>query len=147
MIDIPERLLRFYVDGDSGCWVWHAALTTGGYASVWDPGRKKVEYGHRAMYEALVGAIPAATLDHLCDNRSCVNPAHLHPSSHRTNILRGTSPSAVAARRDCCPHGHPFDAENTYMYRGYRVCRECRRRNLRAWYRRHIEATAAEEMP
>jgi len=29
--------------------------------------------------------------------------------------------------RERCPRGHPFTPENTYEYRGARLCRTCRR--------------------
>lgn len=42
-------------------------------------------------------------------------------------------PAAVAGRRrrTHCVHGHPFNAANTLMYDGARVCLECRRRRSR----------------
>lgn len=36
-----------------------------------------------------------------------------------------------------CPHGHPFDEENTYRDpRGYRCCRQCRKEASRREYER-----------
>jgi hypothetical protein len=34
-------------------------------------------------------------LDHLCRNHSCVNPKHLEPVTHRTNVMRGFAPTVV----------------------------------------------------
>ena len=84
---------------------------------------------HRFMYEQMVGPIPEGmTLDHLCRNRLCINPAHLDPVVMRTNILRGVGPTAVNAKRTHCKHGHEFTVANTYRtVDGHRVCRECAR--------------------
>ncbi len=86
-------------------------------------------YAHRAAYELYVGPIPEGlTIDHLCRNTLCVNPAHLEAVTMRENILRGTGPSAQAARKTHCLRGHPFDDGNTlFRATGKRVCRACQR--------------------
>lgn len=87
---------------------------------------------HRVAYELLIGPIPAGmTLDHLCRNRLCVNPVHLEAVTNRVNILRGTSPAAIHARKVACPNGHPYSGRER---RGTRICHTCmaarkRRRN------------------
>lgn len=44
---------------------------------------------HRVAYEALVGRIPdGLTLDHLCENKRCVNPDHLEPVTRAENLRR-----------------------------------------------------------
>ena len=81
----------YFVNPYTGCWEWQGCLTTAGYASF---GRKgiKERYGHRYFYEQVYGPIPKGmTLDHLCRNRRCVNPAHLQPMSLRDNIRRGSA--------------------------------------------------------
>lgn len=80
---------------------------------------------HRVAYEEIMGPVPEGLeLDHLCRTRSCVNPSHLEPVTHRENMNRGD----VATRRKThCPKGHPYDEENTGIYNGYRNCRACAR--------------------
>ena len=79
-IDRERTLARFWakVNKTDGCWEWSGAINTGGYGSFWN-GIREVK-AHRFAYELLCEQIrDGLTLDHLCRNRSCVNPAHLEP--------------------------------------------------------------------
>jgi hypothetical protein len=78
-------------------------------------------------YELAIGPIPEGlTIDHLCRNRGCVNPAHLEAVTNRTNLLRGDGIAALNARKTHCKRGHEFTPENTYVWReGTRACRAC----------------------
>ena len=110
------------------CWLWRGRLDYKGYGSFDLNGRP---YGaHRVAYELLVGPIPAdLQLDHLCRVHACVNPTHLEPVTLEENLRRGTpSPSAINRAKIACARGHPFNAENTYVYpNGKRQCRSCAR--------------------
>ena len=71
-----------------GCWEWTAGRNNRGYAQYVTHGKNNVS-GHRFAYEQFVGQIPAGlVLDHLCENRGCVNPAHLDPVTQSVNMLR-----------------------------------------------------------
>lgn len=135
-----DRLRTFWerVDrsaGDGACWPWTGGLDRRGYCNfriAHDVSRK----GHRIAYEALVGPIPSGLeLDHLCRNPSCVNPAHLEPVTHRENVIRGRSISAIRAAQVACVHGHPFDEANTSFRRdnGGRRCRTCHLNHVRRY--------------
>jgi hypothetical protein len=121
------------VDESSGCWLWKGYVGKRGYAVYTKLIDGKRPIAHRYVYEALIGPIPEGmTLDHLCGHPSCVNPEHLEPVTLRENVLRGTkNPTALNARKTHCKYGHEFTDENTWIYRGYRHCRECRRREDR----------------
>lgn len=121
-----------YIILENGCWQWRGALDSRGYGHWTRPGMKGAS-AHRHLYEILRGPItPGETLDHLCRNPSCVNPAHLEMCSIRENILRGDGMAAKRARQTHCIHGHELTEENTYHRpdrprgRG-RQCRQCYR--------------------
>ncbi len=113
---------------DSGCWEWMATKNNQGYGQFWDEGR--LVLAHRFTYLLNYSAIPQGLeIDHLCRNRCCVNPAHLELVTHSTNVRRGNGPEVARKGRGTrtqCPHGHPYDTQNTYITpEGWRHCRIC----------------------
>jgi hypothetical protein len=117
------------------CWLWDGKPTAEGYGALVEDGW--FHMAHRRVWERLVGPIPeGATLDHLCRVRLCVNPEHLEPVSHRTNVLRGVGPTAANAAKTHCKYGHPLSGDNLRITAGRRVCRECERRAAREKMRR-----------
>lgn len=123
--DFPRShlyLLRFLgnVILADGCWVYGGQKNRQGYGQY--AGKK----AHRLMYEIFVGPIPdGLVIDHLCRNTSCVNFSHLEPVTQRINTLRGINHVALQAKQASCKRGHPFDQDNTRIYRGRRTCRKC----------------------
>jgi hypothetical protein len=128
----------------SGCWEW-SGVKRGGYGQMRIDGCTLT--AHRVGYELLVGPVPEGLdLDHLCRNRSCVNPAHLEPVTRSENVRRGLAPARMAevARvsaerrraRTHCKRGHPLSGTNLYMHSSdRRYCRPCqviRHRRYRA---------------
>jgi hypothetical protein len=123
---------------ESGCIVWTGGTNGVGYGSFYVgkvyPGEHGRGYAHRWSYETFVGPIPDGLhLDHLCRNRSCVNPDHLEPVTIRENLLRGVGPSAKHAKKTHCPQGHPYAGDNLYVHptKGMRFCRTCGRERAR----------------
>jgi len=124
--------------GPNACWPFLGYLNPSGYGRYRGADRRGVQ-AHRQAYEDRVGPIPAGlTLDHLCRNRACANPAHLEPVTQRENVLRGDGESSKNARRTHCIHGHEFTPENTarfaYAPRS-RHCRACRAERSRTLIR------------
>lgn len=120
---IVNRFLKKIEVHENGCWMWKGVLV-GGYAQMYIYQRKV--YGYRWTYILFKGAIPdGLQLDHLCRNRSCVNPDHLELVTQRENILRGIAPTAINARKTHCPKGHPYNEKNTYVWNNGRKCRIC----------------------
>lgn len=138
--DDPMRRFWSYVQKTDGCWLWTARLNQSGYGQFAIGGA--MPSVHRLSYEALVGPIPdGLQLDHLCRVRNCVRPDHLEPVTAHENMRRGTSPFAENIRKEACPRGHEYTDENTWLYRGSRYCRECRRTEARERKRRMREAS------
>lgn len=79
--------------GAAECWPWTAYRDSKGYGHVSVNGATRP--AHRVAYELLVRPIPdGLTIDHLCLNTGCVNPAHMEPVTASENSRR-----ANAARR------------------------------------------------
>lgn len=84
----PERRFWQNVSKSAGCWEWQGAVMGGGYGAIKVEGRRVP--AHRFAYELLVGPIgEGLEIDHLCRNRSCVNPEHLEPVTRSVNVKRG----------------------------------------------------------
>jgi hypothetical protein len=123
----------------SGCWHWTGATQGNGYATTkW---RRRTALAHRISFGILRDSLyPDMHLDHLCRNRSCVNPDHLEQVTPRENTVRGLAPEAARRRHASvthCPRGHEYTKENTKtrLGRGYveRECRTCRRAEGRVY--------------
>lgn len=95
MLDITDsygRPLDRHIEPEpnSGCWIWIGKRNKTGYPGL--TRNYKSVLAHRLVYEVLVGPIPYdKEIDHLCRNRSCVNPAHMEVVTHRENARRGTA--------------------------------------------------------
>lgn len=133
----------------SPCWVWQGALSNGYGNFTLSRPRRNIT-AHKWYWEHINGPKPMGMdLDHLCRNRSCVNPEHLELVTRSTNILRGNLPSTNTQRalaRTHCPQGHPYSEDNTYLERTSkgqvkRHCRICRsiRQKLRNAKLRNID--------
>lgn len=118
------------------CWPWTGSIGSNGYGNFFYQGR--VISAHRFSYELNVGPIPEGLqIDHVakrgCTMTICVNPAHLEPVTPRENTMRAPrSQATINASRTHCPHGHPYDIENTRITKtGARLCLTCQRTRKR----------------
>lgn len=111
------------------CWPWVGPLTNTGYGKF-SLNRKSL-LAHRYAYRMYKSDIAKGlTIDHLCRNRTCVNPSHMEVVSMKVNVLRGIGPSAINSRKTQCPQGHEYNPENTYVSKeGFRHCWECLKAN------------------
>jgi hypothetical protein len=112
-----ERFFARVTDDASGCWRWKRPGSNG-YGQFWET-KHAPRLAHRWAFEFMRCEIPdGLELDHLCRNRSCVNPWHLEPVTRAVNVQR----TYVT-----CPNGHAYDEANTETHsRGHRQCKRCR---------------------
>lgn len=117
---------------ETACIVWQGYKNKDGYGRLTVNNRQVL--AHRHFYTLAVGEIPKGlTLDHLCNNPSCINPKHLEPVTLRENLLRGRTGKNLLKTH--CPRGHPYNNENTYLYKEkWRRCRACMKVATKNWY-------------
>jgi HNH endonuclease len=136
MADDPGGAFWAKVQRTDGCWLWLRASNAGGYGVLGWGG--KLQYAHRVAWFLWHGSWPELELDHVCGVKLCVRPdrpeEHIRDTSHRENVLVGSSPPAKNAAKIYCPRGHILEEPNVRLTpTGGRVCRACvADRNLEA---------------
>ena len=134
--------LTNYTISENSCWEWGGTITSKGYGVVPIPSatNKNYTYAHRFFYERLVGEIPNnLVIDHLCRNRSCVNPEHLEAVSISENVKRG-KPNNGQRNKTHCPKGHEYTKDNTYVNGNRRTCRECKKIQRLSYYNKNKDS-------
>lgn len=128
---IERFVSRIYIaeDVDDGCHIWTGYTDEDGYGVISANGKN--QRAHRVSYVFSNGEIPEGLqIRHTCDNRPCVNPAHLLVGTTQDNT--GDMMSRGRHHQSCkthCSQGHPYDEANTYIrpHDGNRDCIICRK--------------------
>jgi hypothetical protein len=115
---------------ESGCIEWQGTLLSHGYGQFRLNGKGIL--AHRLSYFIAYGSLTdGLTIDHLCNNRCCVNPFHLREVTHRENNIAEHSNGGAKQNRlkTHCKFGHEFTPENTYIgkLRSGGLNRKCRK--------------------
>ena len=129
---IPLRVWEKIIPNEQGCWLWLGSKTAGYGMTVrysrLDTRNRNVGV-HRWLLEVDTGRIGEQALHGKCRHRHCVNPKHLRWGSSSDNQLDSVDDGThVWARKTHCPHGHPYNQENTYHTKSKRrLCLTCKR--------------------
>ena len=138
-----KTLIRFLVKIDDtydSCWRWTSTISKAGYPYFTLTSTKMVR-AHRLSYMIFKGDIPnGLVLDHLCRNKSCVNPDHLEAVTSLVNTRRGLSGKInnPQTKKTNCPKGHSLSDNNLTLYTkrlGYRRCLICSREYQKLYQR------------
>lgn len=146
-IEIDESVkARFWakvdVRGPDECWHWMNFKNRKGYG-MFRLGRA-CHGAHRvSLVIAGFPAVPGEVADHICRNRSCVNPKHLRFVTPRVNTLENSEGTAAQnARKTHCKRGHPLSGNNLKINvtSGSRCCVTC----MKAYDQMYIKLRTAK---
>lgn len=105
-LDHKARLMRKVAKGPDGCWNFTGYLLSNGYGRIKGFDYKPI-LAHRFSYELHFGKIPKGLcVCHKCDNRQCVNSAHLLLGTQAENMRdmsnkgRAVGPTEVVMTRN-----------------------------------------------
>lgn len=85
---VARFMAKVYPEPNSGCWLWDAGVSRGGYGVFRLSDVRHSAAAHRVSYEHHIGPIPEGIfVCHRCDVPGCVNPAHLFLGTAHENVV------------------------------------------------------------
>lgn len=102
----PQDIDRFWskvekLGTEGGCWLWTGSCGIKGYGQFYL--NRTMRLAHRVSYTLNIAPIPAGLfVCHSCDQRLCVNPAHLWVGTNLDNM------------RDCCAKGRIASGDRSF---------------------------------
>lgn len=89
-----EQVFEKYIIDENNCWIWQGVKDKFGYGIFYY--QQSGYRAHRIAYHLTKGTITdRKVIDHLCRNKSCINPDHLEAVSQLENVIR------AEAQRHC----------------------------------------------
>ncbi len=129
-----EQKLARYSKIEDGHLIWTGGVSkTTGYGVIWLDGKS---YGAHCVSYCVANNIDIKNLEENvlhkppCNIRNCIEPTHLYLGNQAQNMKDRTD-IENNVNKTHCPQGHPYNDINTYLHKGRRHCKECRRENVR----------------
>lgn len=99
-IDIQQRFWNRTARKEyKDCWPWLGTINDEGYGMIKIDG--KIHRAHRLSYLIQNGPIAdGLVIDHICENKSCVNPMHLSAVTVKQNNRRYQNSRKPKIKRD-----------------------------------------------
>jgi hypothetical protein len=95
-----DRVFWTRVEPSHDCFLWTGNVAPSGYGQVRRSGRTMT--AHRHAFELAYGRQPGPGMDvcHTCDNRRCINPAHLFEGTRSDNMRDASAKGRLGVQRD-----------------------------------------------
>lgn len=125
---LKKRFFKKVIISDDGdCWEWTACKTKAGYGAFSLNGKSVL--AHRLSYSFVNKISNGKVIDHICRNRSCVNPNHLREVKQSENALENSIGQGAKNKiKTHCSRGHDLSESSLLILKNgakRRVCKPC----------------------